>query len=279
MHSRTLPPDTVTPNAAGIGAASPVQGGPVPGGPVPGGRVTDSGWSVRADQEEIPPAGLSILLADDHPLLLAGVSTMLEHSGIAGNIRFAGNASGIVAQLKRHPCDILITDYSMPDAHYGDGLQMLSYIRRHYPQLPVMVLTLIDNPAVLRAIQRLRILGIVSKRDPATLISTAALAVARGKSYLSPIIEAALRNAESLRGQLGAAPLSKREIEVLRLYAEGLSVTEIAEQLKRSIKTVSGQKKSAFNKLGVGHDSELIRYAFDSGLCTSVNMTPFDMPG
>jgi two-component system capsular synthesis response regulator RcsB len=229
------------------------------------------------EEEETPP-GLSILLADDHPLLLAGVSTMLEHSGVAATIRFAANASGVVAQLKRCPFDILITDYSMPDTRYGDGLQMLSYMRRHYPQLPVMVLTLIDNPAVLRAIQRLRILGIVSKRDPATLISTAALAVARGRYYLSPAIEAALRNAESLRGRLGAAQLSNREIEVLRLYAEGRSVSEIAEQLKRSIKTVSGQKKSAFNKLGVGHDSELIRYAFDSGLCTSVNMTP-DIPG
>jgi len=208
--------------------------------------------------------------------LLAGVSTMLEHSGIAEKILFAANATDIVTQLKRYPCDILITDYSMPDARYGDGLHMLSYIRRHYPQLPMMVLTLIDNPAVLRAIQRLRIPGIISKKDPATLISAAALAVSRGKLYLSPIIEAALKDAESLRGQLGAAPLSKREIEVLRLYVEGLSVTEIAEQLKRSIKTVSGQKKSAFNKLGVGHDAELIRYAFDSGLCTSINPTRFE---
>jgi len=221
-------------------------------------------------------AELTILLADDHPLLLAGVSAMLEHSGIAEKILFAENASAIVAQLKRYPCDILITDYSMPDDRYGDGLHMLSYIRRHYPKLPVMVLTLIDNPAVLRAIQRLHIPGIISKRDPAALISTAALAVSRGKSYLSPIVQASLKEAESLRGQLGAAPLSKREIEVLRLYVEGLSVTEIAEQLKRSIKTISGQKKSAFNKLGVEHDAELIRYAFDSGLCTAINTTPFD---
>lgn len=220
--------------------------------------------------------GLSILLADDHPLLLAGVSAMLEHSGIASKILFAENASGIMVQLERQSCDILITDYSMPDDRYGDGLQMLGYIRRHFPELPVMVLTSIDNPAVLRAIQRLRVPGIVSKKDPAALISTAALTVSRGKAYLSPVIETSLKDAENLRGQLGAAPLSKREVEVLRLYAEGLSVTEIAEQLKRSVKTVSGQKKSAFNKLGVGHDAELIRYAFDSGLCTSVNSTPFN---
>jgi two-component system capsular synthesis response regulator RcsB len=213
---------------------------------------------------------LTILLADDHPLLLAGVSTMLELSGIAEKILFAANASEILAQLKRYPCDILITDYSMPDAQYGDGLQMLGYIRRHHPKLPMMVLTLIDNPAVLRAIQRLRVPGIISKKDPATLISTAALAVAHGQPYLSPIVEAALMNAQSLRGQLDSS-LSKREAEVLRLYVEGLSVTEIAEQLNRSIKTVSGQKKSAFKKLGVANDADLIRYALDSGLCTSIN--------
>jgi two-component system capsular synthesis response regulator RcsB len=130
---------------------------------------------------------------------------------------------------------------------------------------------LIDNPALLRAVQRLGVHGMVSKKDSAMLVATALVRVARGKIYLSPTIEGALRAAAALRGHLDAAPLSKREIEVLRLYAEGLSVTEIAIQLNRSIKTVSGQKKSAFKKLGVGHDAELIRYAFDSGLCTAVN--------
>lgn len=218
--------------------------------------------------------GLTILLADDHPLLLAGVNAILEQSGIAERITLAENASGIVAELARQPYDVLITDYSMPDRRYGDGLQMLGFIRRRYPALPVVMLTLLDNPALLRAVQRLGIPGMVSKKDPATLVAAAAGLVARGKPYLSPAIEAALRDAAGLRGQLGAAPLSKREVEVLRLYAEGLSVTEIAGQLKRSIKTVSGQKKSAFNKLGVGHDAELFRYAFDSGLCTSVNHAP-----
>ncbi len=219
--------------------------------------------------------GYSVLLADDHPLLLTGVSAILSQSGITEHIGLVEDASGILAQLSRIPYDVLVTDYSMPDSQYGDGLQMLGFLRRRYPKLPIIVLTLIDNPALLHALQRLGILSIVSKKDPATLVTTAILTVMRGKPYLSPSIESTLRDAAGLRGNAGASPLSKREIEVLRLYAEGLSVTEIAERLKRSIKTVSGQKQSAFSKLGVEHDAGLLRYAFDSGLCTSLTHPPF----
>jgi len=218
--------------------------------------------------------GYCVLLADDHPLLLAGVSAILTQSGITEHIGLVEHASGIVAQLARIPYDVLVTDYSMPDPQYGDGLQMLGFLRRRYAKLPIIVLTVIDNPALLRALQRLGVMGIVSKKDPATLVTSAILTVLRGKPYLSPAIETTLREAAGLRGDAGASPLSKREVEVLRLYAEGLSVTEIAERLRRSIKTVSGQKKSAFNKLGVEHDAELFRYAFDSGLCSTVTQSP-----
>ncbi len=218
--------------------------------------------------------GYCVLLADDHPLLLAGVSAILTQSGITEHIGLVEHATGIFAQLARIPYDVLVTDYSMPDAQYGDGLQMLGFLRRRYPKLPIVVLTLIENPALLRALQRLGMRGVVSKRDPATLVTTAILTVMRGKPYLSPTIETTLREAAGLRGSAPTSPLSKREIEVLRLYAEGLSVTEIAERLKRSIKTVSGQKQSAFNKLGVEHDAGLFRYAFESGLCTGVTRPP-----
>jgi two-component system, NarL family, captular synthesis response regulator RcsB len=210
--------------------------------------------------------GCSVLLADDHPLMLAGVSAILAQSGVVEHLACVENASGIVAQLTHIPHDVLITDYSMPDARYGDGLQMLGFLRRRYPRLPIVVLTLIDNPALLRAMQRLGVLCIVSKKDAAALVVKALQSALRGKPYASPAVEAALRAAADRRGETGAGRLSKREVEVLRLYAEGLSVSEIATRLKRSVKTVSGQKKSAFIKLGVEHDADLFRYALDAGL-------------
>jgi two-component system, NarL family, captular synthesis response regulator RcsB len=215
------------------------------------------------------PRGLRILLADDHPLLLAGINAIFQRSDLASHIAQAANASAIVAHLETHVCDLLITDYSMPDPHYGDGLQMLGFLRRRFPELRIVVLTLIDNPALLRSIIRLGIYAIVSKKDAATLILSATQAAAQGMPYKSPTIAAALATATALQAPHGTARLSKRESEVLRLYAEGLSVTEISLRLNRSVKTVSGQKNSAFDKLGIEHDAALFRYAFDSGLCTS----------
>jgi two-component system capsular synthesis response regulator RcsB len=215
------------------------------------------------------PKGLRVLLADDHPLLLAGVAEIVRRSDLASHIAQAENASAVVAHLETRLCDVLITDYSMPDPQYGDGLQMLSYLRRRFPALPIVVLTLIDNPAVLRTILRLGIYTIVSKKDPAPLILTALQAARLGLPYKSPAMATAMAVAIRRQAPHGTARLSKRESEVLRLYAEGLSVTQIGVRLNRSVKTVSGQKKSAFNKLGIGHDADLFRYAFDSGLCSA----------
>jgi len=223
--------------------------------------------------------GLRILVADDHPLMLAGIDATFHRSDVASRVTLVENGSGIVAHLEQQPCDLLITDYSMPDPHCGDGLQLLSYLRRRFPKLRIIVLTLIDNPALLRSIIRLGIYSIVSKKDASSLVIKAVQGAMHGKPYRSPAIMAALAAATAKQALHGTSLLSKRESEVLRLYAEGLSVTQISIHLKRSVKTISGQKKGAFNKLGIQHDAELFRYVFDSGLCavsrpTRVQVTP-----
>lgn len=103
---------------------------------------------------------------------------------------------------------------------------------------------------------------IVGKLDPIAELTTAIEAAARGERYLSGSIAQQLEMTRDVA-------LTKREIEVLRMIAQGMTQKEIAEQLKRSRQTVSTQKKSAMSKLGLKRTSEIFDYAVDQGLVSA----------
>jgi two-component system capsular synthesis response regulator RcsB len=89
----------------------------------------------------------------------------------------------------------------------------------------------------------------------------------RGQEYLGPSVKAALDSMGiGASGQQRGVILSKRELEVVRLFVSGMTITEIAGQLRRSIKTISTQKNTAMRKLGIERDSELFQYAQSNGL-------------
>jgi len=118
-----------------------------------------------------------------------------------------------------------------------------------------VTVTMLNSPAVFRALQELGVNSIVSKSDPMSHLIAAIHAAHSGGRYLSPTIASLLERTESAAG----ATLSKRETEIVRLFREGYKVTEIAEKLHRSKKTISAQKLAAMRKLGVTSDAELIR--------------------
>jgi two-component system, NarL family, captular synthesis response regulator RcsB len=207
---------------------------------------------------------LRIVLADDHAVVLAGVRAVLERT--EPPIEIVGAAQGaeeLIALLDRVPCDVLVTDFSMPSPsdHGQDGLRMLQTIRRTHPLLRVVVLTMLDNPSILRAIREMAH-GLISKRSDLRELPAAVAVVGAGRSYLSPMLQAAL---ESESGRLETA-LTARETEVIRLFADGYSVSEIARRLNRSVKTISHQKADAMRKLGIDNHSQLYAYARDHGL-------------
>ncbi|HUA80001.1 MAG TPA: response regulator transcription factor, partial [Dyella sp.] len=162
------------------------------------------------------------------------------------------------------------SDYSMPGNEHGDGIALFSLIQRRYPSVKLVVLTMLDNPAVLSALRRLGITRVVSKSDAVNYLIPAIHAAATGGVYYSPSVEKSMRTLDR-NGRDSSAPqlLSKRELEVLRLYASGLTINEIAERLSRSKKTISTQKTRAMEKLGIERDVDLLRYAMDNGIVAS----------
>jgi two-component system capsular synthesis response regulator RcsB len=216
------------------------------------------------------PGPLRIILADDHPVVLKGVQMSLCPSvGTTFSIvAQAQNADELIEHLERTPCDILISDYAMPYGRFPDGLALMGYVKRHFPQISLIVMTMLRNPSLLQALLNTGACGLFDKRSSLCELKRAVQSAANGRRYLSPsfaeIIEA--QRVPRSYDDASVVSLSERELEVVRLFVQGLSGRQIAAQLNRSEKTISRQKRSAMDKLGLDHDGGLVEFARVSGL-------------
>jgi two-component system capsular synthesis response regulator RcsB len=213
------------------------------------------------------PGKQRIILADDHPVVLLGAQMALADNTCA-IVAQAHNADELIAHLERTPCDLLVSDYSMPYGCFPDGLALMGYLRRHHGHIPLIVMTMLNNPSLLRALLRHGARGLFDKRCPLIELKQAVHTVARGRSYLSPSFADLLRAPAPSHSNTAdsQASLSERELEVVRLFVQGLSGRQIAAQLNRSEKTISRQKRTAMDKLGLDHDGGLVEFARVSGL-------------
>lgn len=208
---------------------------------------------------------LRILVADDHPVIAAAIRTNLQTQAgwhVCGDVT---NATDLLQAIDDLQPDIIVTDYHMPAPGELDGVQMLSQLRRRYPAIGIVVLTMITNPLVLRTMLDTRIHGLLLKDATLAELFTGVERVARGLTYIGKSALAALTQCDAaLAPRIGRQPrlhLSVREMEVIRLYLSGRSVTQIAAQLRRSVKTISRQKQCAMIKLGVSNDQQLFASA------------------
>ncbi|MDR3446975.1 MULTISPECIES: response regulator transcription factor [unclassified Dyella] len=208
---------------------------------------------------------MRVIIADDHPVVLIGLKTSLRDYGngldVVGEAR---NGQQLLDLLTQTPCDLLITDFSMPaDIEGYDGLSLLQRVRETYPALPILVLTMLRNPALVQNMVSVGVRGVVDKMAMAKELMLAIDMIRAGRSYLS---ERMRRQIEGMY-PTGAEPMvSRREVEVIRFLAQGLTVSEIARRLDRSVKTISQQKRDAMRKLNLESDKQLYDYARSIGL-------------
>ncbi len=213
------------------------------------------------------PLNLRVMVADDHPAVRAGVQHTLATSSTVSVIGAARDSSELMEMLGRHPCEILISDYSMPGGRFGDGITLFGLIRQRYPALKIVVLTMLESPGIVHSLLNLGIPAVLSKSDSLNHLLPAIHGAHANGRYLSPRISE-LANALD-RGDYGIHMLTRRELEVVRLFVSGLTINEIAERLHRSKKTISTQKGTAMLKLGLERDIELLRYGIESGLISA----------
>jgi two-component system capsular synthesis response regulator RcsB len=209
---------------------------------------------------------LRVILADDHPLIRAGVRTLLEGDPGLKVVAEADSSDKLLALLREQSADLLITDLSMPGGQAADGLGLIQRVRRDHPDLPIIVLTMMANVGVHGTILETGVKGLIDKGAGMAEIALAIQAVTQGREYVSAAFREGLRQSQFDKEAGESARLSPRETEVLRLFASGITVSDIAERLSRSVKTVSRQKNDAMIKLGLKTDRDIFVYANEHGL-------------
>jgi two-component system capsular synthesis response regulator RcsB len=211
---------------------------------------------------------MRVILADDHPIFLIGLKVVIEQNQRATVIAEASAPDELLGKLREQPCDLLITDFMMPVEDQNDGLRLLERIRREHPTLPIIVVTMLNNAGLFRSMLALNVQGLLSKASMANELPSAIDSVSRGKPFIADSVRHSLMEAADYGSDTLVAlkQLSPRELEVLRLFATGVSVGAIAVQLNRSKQTVSAQKVSAMRKLGLANDAALFIYLQEHGL-------------
>lgn len=217
---------------------------------------------------------MRVVIADGHEVVRIGLRAVLQRGGegyeVVGE---ASSGSALLKVLALTPCDTAIVDFQMPEDAAGmDGVVLLRELRRRHPKLRIVVLTMLRNIAIFRTMYQEGVEAVVEKTALVQELFIALRAVRAGRTYISEHVRKQLmeRNtsaAEALpAGGRQIQALSAREAEVMRLLAQGLTVSEVARITHRSVKTISLQKRSAMTKLGIANDQQLFDYVRTSGL-------------
>jgi DNA-binding NarL/FixJ family response regulator len=208
---------------------------------------------------------LKVLLADDHPLMLAGVRSALAEEK---DIEIVGEAtSGVqVLPLIAHASpDVVLMDLRLPGV---DGLTCLQRIREKYPKIKVVLFSAVAEPAeIARALERGACAYVVKSIDPGDLAAVIRQAVA-GSFFCF----GSLNGGEAGKNR-NEAGLSEREHEILGSVARGLSNRAIAKELWLSDQTVKFHLHNIYRKLGVRNRTEAAKYAFENGLAEAPEMS------
>lgn len=208
---------------------------------------------------------LRIIIADDHPIVRVGQRVVIEASG---KCRVVGEANGpdeLLALVASQPCDVIVTDFAMPGDQQADGYGLLGLLHRQYPRLPVILVTMFANVATLRAALGHGARGVVAKSASARELPEALQTVVQGRTFVSECLRIQLDQA-GLSQPTQTPTLSGKEQEVVRMLASGMTVSQIAARVNRSISTISKQKSTAMNRLCISTDVDLYAYARDAGM-------------
>ena len=209
---------------------------------------------------------IKVLLADDHAIVREGLRLVLEARPgftIVGEAEDGHQALGLVAKLRP---DVVVMDIAMPNLN---GVEATRQIKRHFPDVKVVILTMHEDERYLVRIVRAGAVGCVLKRSAATELVTAVRAATRGESYFSPTM--ATKILGGYRTHLAEARdevdvLTEREREILQLVAEGKTSQEIADLLFISATTVHTHRIHILRKLGSHDRTDLVKRAIHLGL-------------
>jgi DNA-binding NarL/FixJ family response regulator len=210
---------------------------------------------------------ISIVLADDHPVVRRGTRSLLEAEPAFSIVGAAGDGLETVRLVERLQPNVLILDLIMPGL---SGLEVLRVVRQRAPQTRVVVLSMHSNTAFIAEALKNGAIGYVLKGCPEENLLRAVQEAVAGRRFLCPPVTAIALDAYIEQTRAGPfdphETLTVREREVLQLTAEGKTSSEIAACLHISSRTVENHRSNLMRKLDLQNQSELVRHALRHGL-------------
>jgi len=205
-----------------------------------------------------------ILIVDDHEVVREGVKRILKEQLGTAAFGEASTASEALQLIAEHDWDIVVLDLSLGSR---SGLELLKQLKQARPRIPVLILSMHSAEQYVKRAFKAGAVGYVTKGSSRAELSEAINTVIKGGKYISPVVAEKL--VSRLETGADAAPhdaLSDREFQVMQLIASGKRVTEIAEVLTLSDKTISTYRTRILEKMGMKTNAALTRYVIRNGL-------------
>jgi len=207
-----------------------------------------------------------IVIADDHSFVRVGLRQLVNKDPNFIVIAEAQNGQELLDILGKQKCDLVVTDISMPEM---DGIAAIKKINSQYPQLKILVLSMLKDYPHFKEVMAHGASGYMVKDDAPDQLVSAMKTILRGKKYVSPSVATMLAERE-MRSLDEAVPsleiLTKREKQILSMIVQSIPNKNIATKLKISIRTVEHHRANLSDKLGFKDVPSLVKYAFAKGL-------------
>jgi len=207
---------------------------------------------------------IRIMIADDHAIVRQGLARILERTGDMSVVAEHDNGVDALNWLRSNDCDIALIDISMPGM---SGIDLLKQIREEKPKLPVLVVSIYSEDQYAVRLIRAGASGYLTKGSAPAIVVESVRQVVSGRKYISPAV------AEMLAGEIGDPggklpheTLSDREYQIFLLLASAKTVTEIADMLALSGKTVSTYRSRILEKMNLRNNAEIMHYAIEKQL-------------
>jgi DNA-binding NarL/FixJ family response regulator len=213
---------------------------------------------------------IRLVIADDHELIREGIKKIVRPCADLKVVGEAGDLAQAIALVAQVRPDVIVLDITLPDF---DGLEGLAELRRHFPALRVVMLSMHPEERYALAALRAGALGYVSKNTASAELVDALRNAAEGRPYIGPRVAELLEREAAdpsapLPVHLPHELLTPREREIVSLIGAGLQVKQVAAELGISVSSVNTYRNRLFRKMGLSSNAALIRYALRHGLAS-----------
>jgi len=203
-----------------------------------------------------------IIIADDHKIFIEGLSSLISADDNISIVGTAEDGKQAFDLLQNNTIDIAVLDIEMPNI---DGLDLTKKIKENFPDIKVLILTMHDEIGFIRKMMEAGVDGYILKNKGKEELITAIDMLNSGEDYFGEDIKNTVMNSMKSKDMVGEIILTKKEIEVLKLIANGDTASIIAEKLFITKDTVNTHRRNLISKTGVRNSVELTRFAIKSG--------------